>query len=73
MEIEIKKIQKNKKGDKETNRLLILFTINLFQALLHEGTGPRVISAYVEIIFDNSDGRLPIDKGEFVDLTYFEI
>jgi hypothetical protein len=33
------------------------------QALLHEGTGPRVISAYVEIIFDNSDGRLPIDKG----------
>ena len=36
----------------------------LFQALLHEGTGPRVISAYVEIIFDNSDGRLPIDKDE---------
>merc|ERR1712072_1378408 len=32
--------------------------------LLHEGTGPRVISAYVEIIFDNSDGRLPIDKDE---------
>ena len=31
--------------------------------MLHEGTGPRVISAYVEIIFDNSDGRLPIDKG----------
>jgi len=27
-------------------------------------TGPRVISAYVEIIFDNSDGRLPIDKDE---------
>lgn len=34
------------------------------QALLHEGTGPRVISAYVEIIFDNSDGRLPMDKDE---------
>lgn len=32
------------------------------QALLHEGTGPRVISAFVEIIFDNSDNRLPIDK-----------
>lgn len=32
------------------------------QALLHEGTGPRVISAYVEIIFDNTDNRLPIDK-----------
>ncbi|XP_015607337.1 structural maintenance of chromosomes protein 3 [Cephus cinctus] len=34
------------------------------QALLHEGTGPRVISAHVEIIFDNADGRLPIDKDE---------
>lgn len=33
-------------------------------ALLHEGSGPRVISAYVEIIFDNSDGRLPIDRDE---------
>ncbi|XP_066277071.1 structural maintenance of chromosomes protein 3-like isoform X1 [Branchiostoma lanceolatum] len=34
------------------------------QALLHEGTGPRVISAFVEIVFDNSDNRLPIDKDE---------
>ncbi|CAB4012064.1 structural maintenance of chromosomes 3-like, partial [Paramuricea clavata] len=32
------------------------------QSLLHEGSGPRVISAYVEIIFDNSDNRLPIEK-----------
>ncbi|KAM6347069.1 LOW QUALITY PROTEIN: structural maintenance of chromosomes protein 3 [Alca torda] len=32
-------------------------------ALLHEGTGPRVISAFVEN-FDNSDNRLPIDKEE---------
>lgn len=30
------------------------------QALLHEGTGPRVMTAYVEIIFDNSDGRIPV-------------
>lgn len=30
------------------------------QALLHEGTGPRVVSAYVEIIFDNSDARVPV-------------
>lgn len=30
------------------------------QALLHEGTGPRVLNAYVEIIFDNSDNRLPV-------------
>lgn len=29
-------------------------------ALLHEGTGPRVASAYVEIIFDNRDNRLPV-------------
>ncbi|KXJ23506.1 structural maintenance of chromosomes protein 3 [Exaiptasia diaphana] len=34
------------------------------QALLHEGTGPRVVSAFVEIIFDNSDNRLPIEKDE---------
>ncbi|XP_014677451.1 PREDICTED: structural maintenance of chromosomes protein 3-like [Priapulus caudatus] len=34
------------------------------QALLHEGTGPRVISAFVEVIFDNSDNRIPIDKEE---------
>ena len=30
------------------------------QALLHEGTGPRVISAFVEIIFDNTDNRIPV-------------
>ncbi|KAH8878172.1 Structural maintenance of chromosomes protein 3 [Schistosoma japonicum] len=34
------------------------------QNLLHEGTGPRVISAYVEMIFDNSDNRIPFDKNE---------
>ncbi|KAH9283189.1 Structural maintenance of chromosomes protein 3 [Echinococcus granulosus] len=34
------------------------------QNFLHEGTGPRVISAYVEIIFDNSDGRIPSEKHE---------
>lgn len=34
------------------------------QALLHEGTGARVVSAYVEIIFDNSDGRVPIEHEE---------
>ena len=33
-------------------------------ALLHEGSGPKVMSGFVEIIFDNSDGRLPIDKEE---------
>lgn len=30
------------------------------QALLHEGTGARVMSAYVEIIFDNTDNRVPV-------------
>ncbi|TDH65313.1 hypothetical protein CCR75_006540 [Bremia lactucae] len=34
------------------------------QALLHEGSGKHVMSAYVEIIFDNSDGRLPVDDSE---------
>jgi len=34
------------------------------QQLLHEGSGPRVVSAYVEIIFDNSDNRIPIEKEE---------
>lgn len=30
--------------------------------LLHEGAGASVLSAYVEVVFDNSDGRFPIDK-----------
>ncbi|XP_022912891.1 structural maintenance of chromosomes protein 3 [Onthophagus taurus] len=34
------------------------------QTLLHEGTGTRIITAYVEIIFDNSDNRVPIDSDE---------
>lgn len=36
------------------------------QALLHEGTGTRVLSAYVEIIFDNSDNRIPVSNDLFV-------
>ncbi|KAJ3265439.1 Structural maintenance of chromosomes protein 3 [Chytriomyces hyalinus] len=36
------------------------------QALLHEGTGPATISAYVEISFDNSDARFPTGKDEVV-------
>eukprot|EP00878_Enallax_costatus_P007647 GHUV01008006.1.p1 GENE.GHUV01008006.1~~GHUV01008006.1.p1 ORF type:complete len:1195 (+),score=501.93 GHUV01008006.1:213-3797(+) len=34
------------------------------QKLLHEGAGHAVISAYVEVVFDNSDGRFPIDREE---------
>ncbi|KRX58664.1 Structural maintenance of chromosomes protein 3 [Trichinella sp. T9] len=34
------------------------------QSLLHEGTGPRVLQAFVEIVFDNSDYRLPFEKDE---------
>lgn len=37
------------------------------QALLHEGTGTRVLSAYVEIIFDNSDNRIPVNSYLFFD------
>ncbi|KAL3424950.1 RecF/RecN/SMC N terminal domain-containing protein [Phlyctema vagabunda] len=36
------------------------------QALLHEGSGSAVMSAYVEIIFDNSDERFPTGKDELV-------
>ena len=34
------------------------------QKLLHEGSGHAVMTAFVEIVFDNSDGRLPIEKDE---------
>ncbi|KAJ1631975.1 RecF/RecN/SMC N terminal domain-containing protein, partial [Pavlovales sp. CCMP2436] len=34
------------------------------KALLHEGAGSHVLSAYVELVFDNSDGRLPVDRAE---------
>ncbi|XP_021892678.1 LOW QUALITY PROTEIN: structural maintenance of chromosomes protein 3 [Carica papaya] len=33
-------------------------------ALLHEGAGHQVMSAYVEIVFDNTDNRIPVDKEE---------
>lgn len=36
------------------------------QALLHEGSGSAVMSAYVEIIFDNADGRFPTGKDELI-------
>eukprot|EP01114_Cavostelium_apophysatum_P016736 TRINITY_DN4818_c0_g1_i6.p1 TRINITY_DN4818_c0_g1~~TRINITY_DN4818_c0_g1_i6.p1 ORF type:complete len:998 (-),score=422.06 TRINITY_DN4818_c0_g1_i6:73-3066(-) len=36
------------------------------QRLLHEGSGDTVMSAFVEIHFDNKDGRFPIDKEEVV-------
>ncbi|KAF3938171.1 hypothetical protein ABW19_dt0201337 [Dactylella cylindrospora] len=36
------------------------------QALLHEGSGQAVMSAYVEIIFDNSDERFLTGKDEVI-------
>ncbi|KAI5950077.1 SMC3 [Candida theae] len=33
------------------------------QALIHDGSG-TVMSAYVEIVFDNTDGRFPISRSE---------
>ncbi|KAJ2899590.1 putative chromosome segregation protein [Zalerion maritima] len=36
------------------------------QGLLHEGTGSAVNVAYVEIIFDNADGRFPTDNKDVV-------
>ncbi|KAH6661923.1 RecF/RecN/SMC N terminal domain-containing protein [Plectosphaerella plurivora] len=36
------------------------------QALLHEGSGSAVMSAYVEIIFDNTDDRFPTGNKEVI-------
>ncbi|KAI1082260.1 condensin complex component SMC3 [Whalleya microplaca] len=36
------------------------------QALLHEGSGSAVMSAYVEVIFDNSDDRFPTGNKEVI-------
>lgn len=34
------------------------------KSLLHEGAGPAVLTAFVEIAFDNTDRRMPIDKSD---------
>ncbi len=34
------------------------------QMLLHEGSGKEVFTAFVEIVFDNSDGRFPVESKE---------
>ena len=36
------------------------------QALLHEGTGGQAMSAFVEIVFDNSDNRFPTGRSEVI-------
>ena len=36
------------------------------QALIHEGSGSAVMSAYVEIVFDNTDGRFPTGHDELI-------
>ncbi|KAF4657240.1 hypothetical protein FOL47_008539 [Perkinsus chesapeaki] len=36
------------------------------RALLYESQGHQAASAFVEITFDNSDGRIPVDKAEVV-------
>eukprot|EP01038_Epipyxis_sp_PR26KG_P004963 gene4963-6938_t len=36
------------------------------QHLLHEGAGSSVMAAYVEIVFDNIDGRLSVESDEVV-------
>ncbi|ORX72658.1 putative chromosome segregation protein SudA [Linderina pennispora] len=36
------------------------------QALLHEGAGQATMSAFVEIVFDNTDNRFPTGKDETV-------
>jgi structural maintenance of chromosome 3 (chondroitin sulfate proteoglycan 6) len=36
------------------------------QQLLHEGAGANVMTAFVEVIFDNSDGRMTVEGDEVV-------
>ncbi|KAI8909533.1 RecF/RecN/SMC [Gorgonomyces haynaldii] len=36
------------------------------QSLLHEGSGPATISAYVECVFDNGDNRFPTGRDQVV-------
>jgi structural maintenance of chromosome 3 (chondroitin sulfate proteoglycan 6) len=36
------------------------------QALLHEGTGGQAMSAFVEVVFDNSDNRFPTGRQEVI-------
>ena len=39
----------------------ILF-ISRYKFVLQEGAGSRLMSAFVEIVFDNSDGRIPVSE-----------
>lgn len=50
------------KPEERQQLLHVKYTMIEFMLLLYlkEGTGPRVVSAYVEIIFDNSDNRIPV-------------
>lgn len=41
-------------------------------SIIQEGTGPRVVSAYVEMIFDNSDNRIPVSLSAHV-LFFLEL
>mmetsp|Transcript_29038 Transcript_29038/g.66771 ORF Transcript_29038/g.66771 Transcript_29038/m.66771 type:complete len:1201 (-) Transcript_29038:82-3684(-) len=34
------------------------------KSLMHEGSGPAVLTAFVEIVFDNAERRMPIDHDE---------
>jgi len=34
------------------------------RSLLHEGAGPAVLTAFVELVFDNTDRRMPIDRDD---------
>ena len=36
------------------------------QHMLHEGAGANVMAAFVEVVFDNSDGRLTVEMDEVV-------
>ena len=55
-------------GSEERQQLLHVWQLSLSLSLsvpyccttAQEGAGPRVMSAFVEIVFDNSDNRIPV-------------
>lgn len=42
--------------------LFVLSCHSLFFSLCQEGAGHQVMSAFVEIVFDNSDNRIPVHE-----------
>ncbi|KAK1406338.1 hypothetical protein QVD17_41632 [Tagetes erecta] len=51
-------------GSGKSNFFHVTLISNLYVYIAQEGAGHQVLSAFVEIVFDNSDNRIPVDKEE---------